>query len=98
MNDTTSKFGKILKQVQDDVSSERFSRKKAFTLAEVLITLGIIGVIAALTIPTLIQKIDDKIYISMWKKKYSEIAIIYEIVKNEIGNDSVCVINDGNYN
>ena len=31
--------------------------KKAFTLAEVLITLGIIGVIAAITIPSLITKI-----------------------------------------
>ena len=30
---------------------------KAFTLAEVLITLGIIGVVAAMTIPTLISKI-----------------------------------------
>lgn len=30
--------------------------KKGFTLAEVLITLGIIGVIAALTIPGLITK------------------------------------------
>ena len=30
--------------------------KKAFTLAEVLIVLGITGVVAALTIPTLIQK------------------------------------------
>lgn len=29
--------------------------KKAFTLAEVLITLGIIGVVAALTMPTVIQ-------------------------------------------
>ena len=28
--------------------------KKGFTLAEVLITLGIIGVVAAMTIPTLI--------------------------------------------
>lgn len=28
----------------------------AFTLAEVLITLGIIGVVTAITIPTLIQK------------------------------------------
>lgn len=28
---------------------------KAFTLAEVLITLGIIGIIAAMTIPTLLQ-------------------------------------------
>ena len=32
-------------------------RKIAFTLAEVLITLGIIGVVAALTIPALIQSI-----------------------------------------
>ena len=32
------------------------SRRVAFTLAEVLITLGIIGVVAAITIPTLIAK------------------------------------------
>lgn len=31
-------------------------KKTAFTLAEVLITLGIIGIVAAMTIPTLIQK------------------------------------------
>lgn len=30
-------------------------RKNGFTLAEVLITLGIIGVVAAMTIPTLMQ-------------------------------------------
>ena len=29
---------------------------KAFTLAEVLITLGIIGVVAAMTLPSLIQE------------------------------------------
>ena len=29
-------------------------KKRAFTLAEVLITLGIIGIVAALTMPTLI--------------------------------------------
>ena len=34
--------------------------KSAFTLAEVLITLGIIGIVAALTLPTLIQNIQDK--------------------------------------
>lgn len=34
--------------------------KKAFTLAEVLITLGIIGVVAAMTIPTLINKYYEK--------------------------------------
>ena len=31
----------------------------AFTLAEVLITLGIIGVVAALTLPSVIQKMED---------------------------------------
>ena len=33
--------------------------KRAFTLAEVLITLAIIGVVAAMTIPTLLAKIND---------------------------------------
>lgn len=34
----------------------QFNKKKAFTLAEVLITLGIIGVVAAITIPMLMTK------------------------------------------
>ena len=35
-------------------------KKRAFTLAEVLITLGIIGVVAAMTIPTLISNYQKK--------------------------------------
>lgn len=46
-------------------------KKQAFTLAEVLITLVIIGVIAALTIPTLINKNNDDIYVASLKKFYS---------------------------
>ena len=34
--------------------------KKAFTLAEVLITLGIIGIVAAMTLPAVIQKNTEK--------------------------------------
>ena len=34
--------------------------RAAFTLAEVLITLGIIGVVAAITLPTLTTKIKHK--------------------------------------
>ncbi len=41
---------------------------KAFTLAEVLITLGIIGVVAAMTIPNLIAKLDHNGKISKTKK------------------------------
>ncbi len=36
--------------------------KKAFTLAEVLITLGIIGVVAAMTIPTLVANYQERTY------------------------------------
>ena len=36
-------------------------RKIAFTLAEVLITIGVIGVVAALTIPTLMKNINKKV-------------------------------------
>ena len=36
------------------------AKRVAFTLAEVLITLGIIGVVAALTLPSIINKIKHK--------------------------------------
>lgn len=35
-------------------------KNSAFTLAEVLITLGIIGIVASLTLPSLIQKYHEK--------------------------------------
>ena len=38
------------------------STKQAFTLSEVLITLAIIGVVAVLTIPALMQNIDQRKY------------------------------------
>jgi len=45
--------------------------KKAFTLAEVLITLGIIGVVAALTIPGLITNTQKRQTIELLKSTYS---------------------------
>lgn len=45
--------------------------KKAFTLAEVLITLGIIGVVAALTIPTVIDRYQKLVLKQQFKKFYS---------------------------
>ncbi|MBR1754390.1 type II secretion system protein [bacterium] len=46
-------------------------KKFGFTLAEVLITLGIIGVVAAMTIPTLMQKTNDAELKSGFKKMIS---------------------------
>ncbi len=42
-------------------------KKVGFMLAEVLITLGIIGIVAAMTLPTLMQKIQYKKYESGYK-------------------------------
>lgn len=46
-------------------------KTKAFTLAEVLITLGIIGVVAAMTIPTLMSNVQKHTYVVALKKFYT---------------------------
>ena len=47
------------------------TKKFGFTLAEVLITLGIIGVVAAMTIPTLISNTNSAKFKSQYKKTLS---------------------------
>lgn len=59
--------------------------QKAFTLAEVLITLGVVGVVAALTLPTLIAKYDEMVMINKIKRSYSELANAIEMRKAEMG-------------
>ena len=59
--------------------------KRAFTLAEVLITLGIIGVVAALTIPTLIANYQEKQTVSRLTKAYATISNAYQMAKVENG-------------
>lgn len=49
-------------------------KNKAFTLSEVLITLGIIGVVAAMTLPTVINKTQDKQFKVAYKKAYSSLS------------------------
>ena len=56
------------------IKYNKFSLKKAaFTLAETLITLTIIGVIAALTIPNLISSYQKHTYVVGLKKAYSQL-------------------------
>ena len=50
------------------------SRKQGFTLAEVLITLGIIGVVAAMTMPTLMNSTQGAQYKAAYKKALSAIS------------------------
>lgn len=49
------------------------AHNKGFTLAEVLVTLGIIGVVSAMTIPTLMQNHQRKTYVTQFHKVYNEI-------------------------
>ncbi|MBP3924912.1 type II secretion system protein, partial [bacterium] len=51
--------------------SQRERVKQGFTLAEVLITLGIIGIVAAMTLPALIQNHRRQVVESRLKKFYS---------------------------
>lgn len=66
--------------------------KNAFTLAEVLITLGIIGVVAALTLPSLIQHFKDQAIIAQTKKSYSNFLNALNLMKTEEGGTDYTVI------
>lgn len=60
--------------------------KRAFTLAEVLITLGIIGVVAAMTLPTLLNKYQEVVTVNKVKKFYSTINNAFLRAVTEHGN------------
>lgn len=60
--------------------------KKAFTLAEVLITLGIIGVVAALTLPAVIQNYQKRSLEVATKKFYS---VITQAVKQYMADEGI---------
>lgn len=57
--------------------------KKGFTLAEVLITLMIIGVIAALTVPTLKVNAERKEFAAKISKTYSNLAQATKLLAQE---------------
>ena len=76
--------------------------KRAFTLAEVLVTLGIIGVVSAMTVPTLMQNHQRKSYVTQLHKVYNELSqalLQYQTDKNalnlsEAGLNSKAAVGD----
>lgn len=65
----------------------RIKNKKGFTLAEVLVTLGIIGVVSAMTVPTLMQNYQRKSYVTQLHKFYNELSqalLQYQTDKNAL--------------
>lgn len=61
--------------------------KRGFTLAEVLITLGIIGVVAAMTIPNLIANTKSQQYRSKLKKTISTLSQAARMSQAQYGFD-----------
>ena len=62
-------------------------KKNAFTLAEVLITLGIIGVVAAMTLPAILAKTDKQETVAKLKKVYSVLS--QGIKRSELDNGEI---------
>ena len=62
---------------------------RAFTLAEILITLAIIGVVASLTIPALIKNTTDKQLMVMLRKDFSVISQAIKLLEAEKGTINV---------
>ena len=71
-----------------NIIKEREHWSKGFTLAEVLITLGVIGVVAAVTLPTLIQNYQKKQTVIQLKKAYTEIQQVFKMSEVEHGEMS----------
>lgn len=59
-----------------------------FTLAEVLITLGIIGIVAAMTIPTLITNYQKHITVTKLQKAISVLNQAYKLSYDDVGEPS----------
>lgn len=68
-------------------------KKIGFTLAEVLITLGIIGVVAALTIPTLVNNYQKKTYVTGLQRAYAQLQQVFKLA---MAQDSVDLLQNTN--
>lgn len=71
-------------------------RHKAFTLPEILITLGIIGVVAVITIIPLMNKTNDEAFINGLKTNYSILQQAFNSLLNDNSNtaENLCTSGD----
>lgn len=66
----------------------------AFTLAEVLIVIGIIGMVAQMTIPTLMNNVQDQTWKSSYKVEFSEITQASTLIAMDNGGSLAGVFTD----
>lgn len=65
-------------------------RKNGFTLSEVMITLGMIGVLAALTIPTLGTSIQQRARFSEFRTAWSKLETALQSITSDAGKVYAC--------
>ena len=99
-NDVRRRFAFTLAEGATHVDNSNNKRKFAFTLAEVLVTLGIIGVVAVLTVPNVISSYQKKVYVAQLQKVYNQIsnAVALLMVDEEVDNlnDTYLFCDDNN--
>ena len=61
-------------------------KRSAFTLAEVLITLGIIGIISVMVLPRMLRSMEDKVLITQTKHFYS---LMSQTTKTYMANNGI---------
>ncbi len=70
------------------LSSLLIKEIKGFTLAETLITLGIIGIVAALTLPNIVSNYQKKVTLTRLKTAYSLINQAYNVAVSQYGEST----------
>lgn len=78
--------------VKNSNISTTFQRFKAFTLAEVLIVIGVIGIVAAMTIPVLMNNFQDAELKTALKKEYSVLSQAVTSIISDHGGSLVDLI------
>ena len=66
-----------------------FKIKKGFTLAEVLVTLGIIGIVAALTMPSFINNYQKTVWTKQLQKSYATVQQGFKLMMAQEEVDSI---------
>lgn len=83
------RFGFTLAEGATHVDLSQTIAHFGFTLAETLITLGIIGVVAAMTIPNLITNYQKHVTVTKLQKAISVLNQAYKLSYDDVGEPSV---------
>jgi hypothetical protein len=72
----------------------RKTKSKGFSLAEVILTMTVVGCIACLTVPSLIYNVEDKLLRTGWKEAYSVLNQVNAKALSDLGGDFTGVFSD----